>query len=82
MVDRLLRNVISFPAVGPVSRVTDPRVTVQGQSTMEYAIMLAAVVAAVVVMGGYVREAMNAHGNSVEEQLNGAVRDNRPALIP
>ena len=55
---------------------------VRGQSTMEYAVLLAAVVAAIVVMGDYIRRAMNAHGNSVEEQLNGAVLDNSPAVIP
>lgn len=57
-----------------------PRVSSVGQSTIEYAVLLAAVVAAIVVMGDYVRRAMNAHGNSVEEQMNGAVVDNSPGL--
>jgi hypothetical protein len=55
---------------------------VRGQSTVEYAVLLAAAVAAIVVMGDYIRRAMNAHGNSVEEQLNGAVLDNSPRWVP
>jgi len=50
----------------------------RGQSTLEYVVLIVAVVSALVVMSGYVRRAFNAHGNALEEQLNGAVADNRP----
>lgn len=50
----------------------------RGQSTLEVVVLLAAVVSALVVMSEYVRRAFNAHGNALEEQLNGAVLDNAP----
>ncbi len=50
----------------------------QGQSIVEYAVLVAAVAAAVVVMADYVQKAFNAHQEAVEEELNGAVEENRP----
>ena len=44
----------------------------RGQSLIEYAVLVAAVTAALVVMSDYVRRAFNAHAESVEEELNGA----------
>ena len=49
-----------------------------GQSMLEAVVLFAAVAAALVLMGGYMRRAFNAHGNAIEEQLNGAVQDNNP----
>ena len=49
-----------------------------GQSTLELVVLIAAVASAIVLMSTYVRRAFNAHGNALEEQLNGAVADNRP----
>ena len=43
-----------------------------GQSMIEYAVLIAAVTAALVVMSDYVRRAFNAHAESIEEELNGA----------
>ena len=54
------------------------RRTVSGQSALEYLVLVVAVASALVVMSEYVRRAFNAHGNALEEQLNGAVLDNRP----
>ena len=50
----------------------------RGQSTLEYVVLVAAVVSALIAMAGYVRRSFNAHGNALEEQFNGAVADNRP----
>ncbi len=48
------------------------------QSMLEYAVLVAAVATAVVVMSDYVRRAFNAHAESIEEELNGATEDNAP----
>lgn len=47
-----------------------------GQSLLEYAVLIAAVVSALVVMSDYVRRAFNAHAEAIEEELNGATEDN------
>ena len=44
----------------------------RGQSLVEYAVLIAAVTAALVIMSDYVRRAFNAHAESIEEELNGA----------
>ena len=49
-----------------------------GQSALEYVMLVAAVASALILMGNYVGRAFNAHGNALEEQLNGAVKDNVP----
>lgn len=43
-----------------------------GQSLIEYAVLVAAVTAALIVMSDYVRRAFNAHAESIEQELNGA----------
>ena len=50
----------------------------RGQSMLEYAVLVAAVASAVIVMSGYVQRAFDAHANAVEEELNGATEDNTP----
>ena len=42
----------------------------QGQSTLEYAVLIALVAAAVITMGTYVRRAVQANLKMVEEQIN------------
>jgi len=49
-----------------------------GQYTMEWGMMMAALVIAAILMNGYVRQAMRAGVKTTEMQLNGAMRDNRP----
>ena len=49
-----------------------------GQSLLEYAVLIAAVAAALVVMSDYVRRAFNAHAESIEEELNGGTQENKP----
>ena len=49
-----------------------------GQSALEYLVLVGAVASALILMSEYVRRAFNAHGNALEEQLNGAVMDNAP----
>ena len=49
-----------------------------GQSALEYLVLVGAVASALILMSEYVRRAFNAHGNALEEQLNGAVTDNAP----
>ena len=44
----------------------------RGQSLVEYAVLIAAVTAALIVMSDYVRRAFNAHAEAIEEELNGA----------
>ena len=44
----------------------------RGQSLIEYAVLVAAVTAALVIMADYVRRAFNAHAEAIEEELNGA----------
>ena len=46
--------------------------TLSGQSLIEYAVLVAAVTAALVAMSDYVRRAFNAHAEAIEEELNGA----------
>lgn len=50
----------------------------KGQYTLEWAVFMTAVVTAVVLMSGYVMQAMRANAKSTEMQLNGAMQDNRP----
>ncbi len=46
---------------------------VRGQSTVEYALVVAAVVAAIAAMSTYVRRAVQANFKQLEEQVNGTV---------
>lgn len=50
------------------------RLSLRGQSLVEYAVLIAAVTAALVVMSDYVRRAFNAHAEAIEEELNGATQ--------
>ena len=50
----------------------------RGQSMLEYAVLVAAVTSALVLMSDYVRRAFNAHAKAIEVELNGAVEDNSP----
>ena len=43
-----------------------------GQSFIEYAVLVAAVTAALVVMSDYVRRAFSAHAEGIEQELNGS----------
>ena len=49
-----------------------------GQSMLEYAVLVAAVAAALVIMSDYVRRAFNAHGRVIQDELNGATQTNLP----
>lgn len=49
-----------------------------GQSMLEVAVLVGAVATALVLMSGYIGRAMNAHSGALEEELNGAVEENRP----
>ena len=44
----------------------------RGQSFIEYAVLVAAVTAALVVMSDYIRRAFNAHTEAIEQELNGS----------
>ena len=46
----------------------------KGQSMLEYAVLIGAVVMALVVMSDYIRKAFNAHVKAVEVELNGATQ--------
>ncbi len=46
-----------------------------GQSTVEYALIIAAVTAALVAMGTYVRRAVQANLKQTERAVNGAVSE-------
>ena len=46
-----------------------------GQSTVEYALIIAAVTTALVVMGTYVRRAVQANLKQTEEAINGSVSE-------
>lgn len=46
-----------------------------GQSTVEYALIIAAVTTALVVMGTYVRRAVQANLKITEEAINGSVSE-------
>ena len=50
----------------------------RGQSILEYAVLVAAVTSALVLMSDYIRKAFNAHAKAIEEELNGATDENRP----
>jgi len=50
----------------------------RGQSMLEYAVLIAAVASALILMSDYVRKAFNAHAEAIEEELNGATEDNKP----
>ena len=50
----------------------------KGQSILEYAVLVGAVTAAVVLMFEYVNQAFNAHANAIEGELNGATEENKP----
>ena len=52
--------------------------TRSGQSALEFMVLFAAVASALILMAAYMRGAFNAGGNAIEEQLNGAVVDNKP----
>ena len=54
------------------------RFSARGQSLVEYAVLVAAVASAMIVMSDYVRRAFNAHVEMVEQELNGATVDNTP----
>lgn len=51
---------------------------VGGQSMLEYAVLIAAVTSALVMMSGYVSNAFSAHTKAIEVELNGATQDNQP----
>jgi len=50
----------------------------QGQSILEYAVLVGAVTSALILMSEYVRNAFNAHANAIEQELSGAVDENKP----
>ena len=50
----------------------------RGQSTLEWSILMAAMVAAMLLTRSYVTQAMRANIKSTEMQLNGAMQENRP----
>jgi len=60
----------------PLSRMKSS--SEQGQYTLEWGVVVAAVVIAAVLMRGYVHGALRANVKSTEMQLNGAMLDNRP----
>ena len=47
----------------------------RGQSTVEYALIIAAVAAAMLTMGTYVRRSVQANFKQLEETVNGAVEE-------
>jgi len=50
----------------------------RGQYTLEWGILVSAVVIAAMLMRDYVQGALRANVKSTEMQLNGAMNDNRP----
>ena len=46
--------------------------SLRGQSVLEYAVLVAAVSGALIIMSDYIRKAFNAHAETIEEELNGA----------
>lgn len=50
----------------------------RGQSMLEYAVLVAAVTSALVLMSDYIRKSFNAHAKVIEEELNGATDENNP----
>ena len=73
-------NTLARWPVSPLARSNRPtgqpanRFNRRGQSLVEYAVLIAAVTAALVVMSDYVRRAFNAHAEAIEEELNGATK--------
>ena len=55
--------------------MSSPRMSHRGQSLLEYAVLVAAVTSALVIMSDYIRRAFNAHAEAIEEELNGATED-------
>ena len=51
---------------------------VSGQSTLEIALLIGAMGAAVVLMTPYVRQAFNGFAKATERELNGATEENSP----
>ena len=49
-----------------------------GQSLLEYAVLVSAVAAALIIMSNYTTQAWNAHAESLEVQLNYAITRNAP----
>ncbi len=49
----------------------------RGQHTLEYAILIGIVAAAVVAMQTYVRRSIQAHLKNVEEEINASVQEER-----
>ena len=54
------------------------KVGVKGQYTVEWSVLVAAMVISAMLMRGYVLDALRANVKSTEMQLNGAMQDNRP----
>ena len=50
----------------------------EGQHAIEWAVLLSVVVIAITMMKEYLYAAMKASAKTIELQLNGAMRDNRP----
>ena len=50
----------------------------RGQSMLEYALLVVAVSSAVVLMSDYVRRSLNGFSRSLQQELMGAEKDNRP----
>lgn len=50
----------------------------RGQYAMEVVVLFAAMSIAAILMATYIKQGMGAGVKSVEMQLNGAMRDNRP----
>ena len=61
-----------------VSRVFRQGSSCSGQYTLEWAVLMMAVAAVVVLMAPYVRDSLRANVKSTEMQLNAAMQDNRP----
>ena len=47
-----------------------------GQHMLEYAVLVAAVSASLIVMADYVRRAFNAQAKAIQEEMNGASSEN------
>lgn len=52
--------------------------TSRGQYTLEWGVLMAAVVAAAILMQGYVNRSLRGNVKSTETQLNAAMQENRP----
>ncbi len=72
-----MKHFTRFLATPPLGHSATRRATpplTGGQSLVEYAVLVAAVTAALVIMSDYVRRAFNAHAEAIEEELNGATQ--------